>query len=106
MAHSELGQIISVVIPTYNSEKFIERAIESITAQTHRLVEVILIDDCSTDKTVEKARTLLENSGLNFKIIINQKIMDRRFPETKGLKNQLTTILHFSIQTTTGFLKN
>ena len=47
---------VSVVIPTYNRESFITKAIDSVEAQTYRNVEVVVIDDGSTDNT----RSLLE----------------------------------------------
>ena len=45
--------LVSVVIPTYNRGRCIERAIESVVAQTHTDLEVIVVDDRSADDTVE-----------------------------------------------------
>ena len=52
---------ISVVIPAYNIENYIERAIQSALTQENVSVEVIVIDDCSTDKTVERARAISDD---------------------------------------------
>lgn len=43
----------SIIIPTYNSEKFIEECINSIFSQTYKNIEVIVINDCSTDNTLK-----------------------------------------------------
>lgn len=43
--------LISVLMPVYNVEKFVEEAVESILNQSYRNIELIIIDDCSTDDT-------------------------------------------------------
>jgi FkbM family methyltransferase len=43
--------LVSVVMTTYNTEQFVRAAAESILAQTHRNLELIVVDDCSTDGT-------------------------------------------------------
>lgn len=44
---------VSVIIPTFNSEKFIKRAIYSVLIQSYEDFELIIVDDCSTDNTVK-----------------------------------------------------
>jgi glycosyltransferase involved in cell wall biosynthesis len=46
------SKMISVIIPAFNAEKFIGRAIESVLAQTYKDFEIIIINDWSTDNTV------------------------------------------------------
>lgn len=45
------GPLISCVVPVYNGERFVGEAIDSILAQTYRPLEVIVVDDGSTDGT-------------------------------------------------------
>src|SRR3989344_202368 len=45
--------LVSIIIPTYNEEKTIANCLKSIKNQTYKPVEVIVVDDGSTDKTVE-----------------------------------------------------
>lgn len=47
------GGLVSVVLPLYNRENTIERAIRSILNQTYADVEVLVVDDCSSDKSVD-----------------------------------------------------
>lgn len=49
--------LVSIVIPTYNYGHFVSDAIESALAQTHRNIEVILVDDGSIDHTPEVAQS-------------------------------------------------
>ncbi|MBQ8765332.1 MAG: glycosyltransferase family 2 protein, partial [Clostridia bacterium] len=42
-------KLVSVVIPVYNVEKYLDRCIESIVNQTYKNIEIILIDDGSPD---------------------------------------------------------
>ncbi|MCI8464446.1 MAG: glycosyltransferase [Lachnospiraceae bacterium] len=46
---------ISIVLPTYNGEQYLSQAIDSILAQTCTDWELILVDDCSVDRTLELA---------------------------------------------------
>lgn len=56
------GQLeVSVVIPTYNVEKYLNRTIQSVLSQAGVTVEVIILDDGSTDNTVSVAKCWLEN---------------------------------------------
>jgi glycosyltransferase involved in cell wall biosynthesis len=58
---------VSLYIPCYNSEKFIEECLDSVTGQSYSLDEIIIIDDASADRTVEIA------SDYPVRIICNKK---------------------------------
>lgn len=45
--------LISVIIPVYNSEKFLNRCVDSVLKQSYKELDIILIDDGSSDKSGE-----------------------------------------------------
>ena len=57
-------ELVSVVIPMYNAERTILRAIESVRAQTYTAWELILIDDGSTDGTLPLVEDYVARYGL------------------------------------------
>lgn len=46
--------LVSIVIPSYNHERFIRDSIKSVIDQSYQNIELIIIDDGSTDASVEK----------------------------------------------------
>lgn len=64
--------LISIVLPTYNGAKYICEAIESILSQTYTKWELIIVDDCSTDKTLQIINTYAQNES-RIKILHHEK---------------------------------
>ncbi len=48
--------MITVVMPNYNGQRFVEQAIDSVLQQTYRNFELIVVDDCSTDDSLKIVR--------------------------------------------------
>ncbi|MFD2284774.1 glycosyltransferase [Pedobacter petrophilus] len=53
--------LVSIALCTYNGEQYLNQQIESIINQTYNNVEIIIIDDCSTDSTFELLRMLTKD---------------------------------------------
>ncbi|GAA4761622.1 MULTISPECIES: glycosyltransferase family 2 protein [Flavobacterium] len=56
-----MNGLVSIITPTYNSEKFITETIQSVQNQTYQTWEMIIVDDCSSDKTIEIVQQLMED---------------------------------------------
>lgn len=63
--------LVSVLMTSYNRENYIHEAIESVLASTYNNFELIIVDDCSTDKTVEIAKTYADKD-YRIKVYENQ----------------------------------
>lgn len=63
-----MKELVTVVIPTYNRETTINRAIESVLNQSYKNIEVLICDDFSTDHTIEKVKELIEKHD-NIRVI-------------------------------------
>ena len=48
-----MAELVSIITPSYNSEKYIKNTIDSVIAQTYQDWEMIIVDDCSSDSTCE-----------------------------------------------------
>lgn len=58
--------LVSIIVITYNSSKYVLETLESAKAQTYQNIELIVSDDCSTDNTVEICREWIEKNKERF----------------------------------------
>jgi len=74
--------LVSIVLPTYNGSRYLAQSIESCLSQTYRDIELIIVNDCSTDET----SMIAENFALkdNRVLIINNKI-NQRLPRSLNI---------------------
>ncbi|MFT6406873.1 MAG: teichuronic acid biosynthesis glycosyltransferase TuaG [Arenicella sp.] len=56
---------VSVILPSHNSEKWVAEAVRSVLKQTHQALQLIVIDDSSSDNTVEIVRSLADDPRLS-----------------------------------------
>jgi len=60
--------LVSVLMPAYNHERFVEQAVRSVWAQTYKNIELIVIDDGSRDRTLEILRRLSSVSPIPMQV--------------------------------------
>ena len=82
MAQTEL---VSVVIPAYNSRRFIEEAIQSSACQTYKNMEIIVVDDKSNDDTYKVVKEISEKDQ-RIHLLYNKKNEGPAFTRNKALK--------------------
>lgn len=71
MAGGELP-LISLIVPVFNVERFVGEALESMASQTYTHIEVIVVDDASTDGTPAIVQRMCERDA-RFKLVRNEK---------------------------------
>lgn len=80
-----MNKVVSVIVPVYNSEKYLERCIDSILKQTYKSLNVIIINDGSTDSSYKIAERF---SVLDQRItLIDQENKGVSAARNKGLEN-------------------
>ncbi|PIP88849.1 MAG: glycosyl transferase, partial [Bdellovibrionales bacterium CG22_combo_CG10-13_8_21_14_all_38_13] len=52
---------VSVILPVYNGEEYLDQAIKSVLFQSYKNLELIIVDDCSTDRSLEIAKTWVKD---------------------------------------------
>jgi glycosyltransferase involved in cell wall biosynthesis len=85
---------ISVIIPAYNRDKILKRAIDSIVAQTFQNWELIVVDDCSTDTTFDVVNSfMVNNEGIRYYKL--EKNSGANAARNQGIKLANADILSF-----------
>lgn len=61
-----MNELVSIIMPSYNTGRFIKETIESVLAQTYSNWELIIVDDCSTDNTDEVVNQYLTDERIHY----------------------------------------
>lgn len=70
---------ISLVLATYNGEKYLKKQLDSIINQTTKIDEIIIVDDCSIDETVNIVTKYIRNNNLmDWKFVVNDENLGYR----------------------------
>ena len=78
--------LISIIIPMYKVERYIIRCLKSVVEQTYGNIEIIMIDDCGGDRSLEMGREYLDSVNVKYKYIVNEKQSGPSFSRNEGLK--------------------
>lgn len=75
---------ISVIVAVYNTEKYVKKCIESLLNQTYKNLEIIIIEDCSTDDSKKVIQKYKDNKKI--KLVYNEKNSGLSYSRNRGLK--------------------
>ena len=64
----------SVIMPLFNKERYVKKAIESVIAQTYRDFELIIVDDGSPDESLDVVRDFVRNDGMSRTNVLNEPL--------------------------------
>jgi glycosyltransferase involved in cell wall biosynthesis len=74
--------LVSVVLPTFNGERYLAESIESVLGQTHSNLELIIVDDCSTDSTPEIAAHYAKQDN---RVRVHRNATNQRLPRSLNI---------------------
>ena len=61
-----MNELVSVVVPVYNGEQYIEKCIKSLLIQSYELTEILVVDDGSTDTTADICSSYTERGNIKY----------------------------------------
>ena len=86
-----MDELISVIVPIYNTGKYLVECVESLRKQTYSNIEIILVDDGSTDASIEICDEFAEKDSRIR--VFHKKMKDRQLRKILGFNNLGENIL-------------
>ncbi|MFN5417914.1 MAG: glycosyltransferase family 2 protein [Flavobacteriia bacterium] len=83
----------SIIIPTYNRAHIVEKTLKSVFNQTYKNYEIIVVDNCSTDRTIEVLKPYADNQQI--RLIQHDVNYERSTSRNTGMKNASGDYLTF-----------
>ena len=87
----------SIIIPVYNTEKYLSRCLDSVVNQTFKDMEIIIVDDCSSGNCFEIIEEYQKNNRIdkNIKYIRNEENLGSAWSRLNGLSEASGKYIHF-----------
>ena len=79
-----MNELVSIIMPSYNTGAYIKETINSVVSQTYDNWELIIVDDCSTDNTDEVVRLFLNDQRIRY--LKNEKNCGAAVSRNKALR--------------------
>ena len=107
MATRRIDPLVSVVVPVYNVERYIDECLDSIVGQSYKKIEIILVDDASPDGSGDKCDTWAKKDK-RVKVIhksTNQGLFQARITGFEAMRGEYFVIVDSDDCIDTGFVK-
>lgn len=89
-----MEELVSIIVNVYNCKEYLPKSLESVRQQTYQNLEVILVDDCSTDGSGEFCDEYCKQDP-RFRVIHHEKNTGVSGPRNTGLKNAHGDYIYF-----------
>ncbi|MCL2414040.1 MAG: glycosyltransferase family 2 protein [Bacteroidales bacterium] len=89
-----MNKKISVIIPIYNSEKYVKQTLNFVRFQSYKNLEIICVLDCPTDNSVEIVKEIAKEDN-RIKLVEHSKNMGLAVARNSGIENATGEFLHF-----------
>jgi glycosyltransferase involved in cell wall biosynthesis len=89
-----LTPVVSIIVPSFNKEKYISETLKSVVDQTYLNWELLIIDDLSDDNTVEIVKSFAEKDN-RIKLIENNSNRGANYCRNQGISNSLGNYIIF-----------
>jgi glycosyltransferase involved in cell wall biosynthesis len=83
--------LVSVIMPCYNAQQYLAEAISSVLAQTYRPLELIIIDDASSDRSFDIASSF----GASVRVFKNDRNRERSWSRNRGIRESKGCLLAY-----------
>lgn len=81
-----MSRKVSIIVPVYNVSLYIKRCINSIASQTYKNIEVIFIDDCGSDDSVQQVEDFLSDTEVECKLVRHEHNQGLSAARNSGLE--------------------
>ena len=86
---------VSIIIPVYKVEKHIRMCLESVLKQDYHNIEIIIVDDCSPDSSIDIAKEIINQSDIATKIVTHSQNRGLSAARNSGIKASTGDAIYF-----------
>jgi len=87
---------VSIIIPVYNVSEYIERCLNSVMMQNYKHIEIVIVNDCTPDNSIEKVKSFLDaNTKYPVRLIHHDENLGLSAARNTGVKSASGEYVYF-----------